>query len=146
MIRGGKYRDIPQIIEMAQRFWSETIYAEPMDPDTVEVMAQTCIDQGMMVVVESGAVIVGFACGVIGGLLGDANVKVGTEVAWWVEPEHRSGRNGIGLLKLLEQQAKAQGIKYWSMAYMESSMPKEIAAIYEKMGYQRNEILYTKEL
>jgi N-acetylglutamate synthase-like GNAT family acetyltransferase len=144
MIRSGTTEDIPEIVEMAREFWKETIYKETFDPETVEAMSQLCIDQGLMCVVDIGGKLEGFACGVKGALLANSEVLSGTEVAWWVNPDHRQGKNGIGLLMALEKQAKEQGIKYWNMAYMQSSMPEKIEGIYKRLGYERAEVIYAK--
>jgi hypothetical protein len=146
MVRSGTVADVPFIISMAADFWSHTIYEDPICPRSVESMALHCINENLMSVVEGDGGVVGFACGVKGPLLGNNSVCTGTEIAWWVDPAHRSGRNGIGLLKHIEGLAKAAGIKYWNMAYMESSMPTEIKSIYEKLGYQQTEVIYSRVL
>mgnify|MGYP003653046099 CR=1 FL=1 len=146
MVRPGTINDLPSIISMASEFWVHTIYDEPICAESVASMAKLCIDQDLMSVVDVDQSIVGFACGVKGPLLGNNSVSTGTEIAWWVDPDHRSGRNGIGLLKHIEGLAKAAGIKYWNMAYMESSMPTEIKSIYEKLGYQQTEVIYSRVL
>jgi GNAT superfamily N-acetyltransferase len=146
MVRAGDANDIYEIVRMADRFWHHTIYDETFCPNTVSSMAKACIDQRLMSVLEVDGKLVGFACGVVGALLGNASIKSGTEIAWWVEPEHRSGGNGIKLLKHIEELARKTGIKYWNMAYMESSMPEQIKGIYEKLGYKRTEIIYSREL
>ena len=146
MIRPGLKQDIPIIVMMAKEFWTHTVYDEPFCEETCWAMSQACIDQGLMAVYEHNNVPVGFACGVKGALLGNASVITGTEVAWWVNKDHRNGKGGIGLLVELERLAKKAGIKYWSMIYMESSMPATIDKIYQKMGYNRAESSYTKVL
>jgi len=146
MIRNGIVNDLPEIIEMSREFWKHTIYDEEFCPDTVEAMATLCIDQGLMCVLDVNGEIKGFACGIKGGLLANSEVFSGTELAWWVDPSHRQGRNGIGLLKGLERQAKEAGVKYWNMIFMESSMPSVIEGIYLKMGYNKAEVAYTKVL
>ena len=146
MVRVGQFKDIPAIVLMARDFWKHTIYDDPADPETIQAMASDCIYNRLMVVLEIKGQICGFACGIKGALLGNSNVAIGTEVAWWVNPDHRAGMNGIALLKKLEELAKDHNIKYWNMAFMESSMPKEIAQIYEKMGYIKAETTYSKEL
>lgn len=147
MIRSGDERDIPAIESMSREFWKQTIYNDDeYCSATVTLMIRMCIDTSMLSVLEIDGEVVGFACGVIGGLLANASVKTGTELAWWVDEKHRRGRNGIALLKHIEGLAKKAGIKYWNMVYMESSMPESIKAIYEKMGYQRSEVVYTRVL
>lgn len=146
MIRAGHNGDIPAIVDMAEEFWSHTIYEEPYCSDTTEAMLAQSIEQGMLSVLVVNGLLVGFACGIYAPLLGNGSVLTGTELAWWVDPEHRKGRNGIGLLIHLENQAKDAGVKYWNMVYMESSMPQEIKGIYERLGYKRTETTYTRTL
>jgi GNAT superfamily N-acetyltransferase len=145
-VREGSLNDLQAIVGMAAEFWCHTIYDEPVCDKSVEGMAMLCIDQGLMSVLTSDDEVVGFACGVKGPLLGNNEVSTGTEIAWWVDPEHRHGRNGIALLKHIEGLAKLAGIKYWNMAYMESSMPEQVKAIYEKMGYRKTEVIYSRVL
>ena len=143
MVRQGEARDLQDIVRMAREFWKHTIFDEEYDPYMVEAMAQNCMDQGLMAVLDIDDSVRGFACGVAGPLMASAEVLSGTEVAWWVDPEHRSGKNGIQLLIELEKMAKNQGVKYWSMIFMESSMPDKIEGIYQKMGYNKSETSYT---
>jgi len=145
LIRVGTYDDLEQIVIMAREFWGHTIFDDPFCAISVEEMAKYCIDQGLMVVLDVDGP-KGFACAIAGHLLANVDVKSGTEVAWWVNPEHRGGRNGISLIKALESQAKEVGIKWFSLAFMESSMPDKIEDIYLKMGYKKSETLYTKVL
>jgi hypothetical protein len=146
MVRDGCLDDIPSIIGMAKDFWSHTIYDEPACSASVEAMAKLCISQGLMSVLDVDGKVVGFACGVKGPLLGNNQVTTGTEIAWWVNPQSRAGKNGIALLRHIEGLARVAGIKYWNMAYMESSMPEQIKSIYEKMGYKQTEVIYTRVL
>lgn len=144
MIRNGELNDIPRIVEMAREFWRHTIYDEEFEPESVEGMSKLCIEQGLMVVLEIDGHVCGFCCGVKGPLLASAKSFIGTEIAWWVDEDHRSGRNGIGLLIAIEKAAKEQGCRYWNMAFMESSMPESIEKIYLKMGYKKAETYYSK--
>lgn len=147
MVRQGKYSDLDHIVDMACRFWNTgTVYSEPACPDTIRDMAEGCIAEGMMSVLEVSGSVVGFACGVVGPLVGTREALAGTELAWWVDPNHRSGRNGISLLKHLEGLAKDRGVKYWNMAFMESSMPEKVEKIYQRLGYAPVETLYGKVL
>jgi hypothetical protein len=131
---------------MSAEFWKQTRYDEPFDPVHVRNMAAMALDHGMLAILEVDGEVVGFTAGVKGPLLGNASVLSGTEIAWWVNPEARQGRNGIALMKHIESQARAQGVKYWNMIVMESCMPEVGAAIYERMGYEKSETSYTRVL
>lgn len=145
MIRRGIEADIDQIVELAREFWKHTLFDDEFCPDTVYAMSQTCIkDHQLMAVLEIDGKLQGFACGVKGPLLANSEILCGTEIAWWVDEKHRKGRNGISLLKELERQAQQAGIKYWTMGFMESSMPDIVEGIYIRMGYNKSETLFTK--
>ncbi len=146
LIRSGTTQDIQAIIEMAREFWGHTIYDEEFQPSAVQAMAELCIEHGLMSVLVVNDIVRGFACGVRGPLLANSNVFSGTEIAWWVQPDFRRGRNGIALLKHIELLAKEAGIKYWNMVYMESSMPDEVRRIYDAMDYKQTETIYMKVL
>ena len=145
MIRAGKEKDMPDIVRMARDFWQHTQFKdEEYQPEMVEGMAKACMDQGLMCVYESAGEVHGFACGIAGPLMANMDVISGTEMAWYVDPEHRGGKAGIGLLKELESMAKAAGCKYWTMIFMQSSMPAQVEGMYKKMGYNLQETSYTK--
>jgi L-amino acid N-acyltransferase YncA len=147
MVRDGTEKDIPRIIEMSREFWQKTDFKDvEFEPDMVDTMSRKCIDDGLMVVLESRGKIEGFACGIKNYLLASSKAVVGTELAWWVDPKCRTGRNGINLLLELEKKAKKEGVRFWNMVFMESSMPEEIEGIYKRMGYRICETVYMKEL
>ena len=146
MVRAGQESDFDKLVAMSETFWANTMYDEDFCPDTCHRMLSLCLVQGLLSVVEIDGEPVGFACGIKGALLGNSQVSSGTELAWWVEPEHRGGRNGIALLKHLEGLARDAGIKYWNMIFMDSSMPEAVEGIYKKMGYRKSETVYTRVL
>lgn len=146
MVRDGNSADLPVVVEMAREFWAHTMYDEPFDPDYVEYMAALAIDHGMLAILEVDGVVEGFTAGLKAPLLGNASVLNGTEIAWWVNPSARKGRNGIALMQHIEKMAKAQGVKYWNMIVMESCQPEVGAAIYERLGYKKSETSYTRVL
>ena len=147
MIRDGREKDLNHIVEMARDFWKKSQFSnEPFDDEMVEAMAKESMRQELMKVLQIENNVVGFCCGIAGPLLANADIKIGTELAWWVEPEYRSGGNGLKLLKGIEEAAKKIGCKYWNMIFMETSMPKEIEKIYQKSGYALGETIYTKRL
>jgi len=146
MVRDGKIEDLPVVVEMAREFWTHTMYDDEFDADHVHNMASMALDQGLLAILEVDGVTEGFTAGVKGPLLGNASVLSGTEIAWWVNPAARKGRNGLMLMKHIEQMAKIQGIKYWNMVVMESCMPEVGTAIYERQGYKRSETSFTRVL
>lgn len=146
MVRDGKSEDLGAVVEMAREFWKHTRYDEAFDADYVEFMTGMALEHGLLAILEIDGVIEGFTAGLKAPLLANASVLNGTEIAWWVNPGARKGRNGIALMQHIEKMAKAQGVKYWNMIVMESCQPEVGAAIYERHGYQKSETSYTRVL
>ena len=145
-VRDGVETDIPAIVEMGREFWKVSGVDEEYDPPSVIGMLHICIAQRLLSVLEVAGHPEGFACGVASPLIANNRVLSGQELAWWVNPRHRKGRNGIKLLKHLEALAGKAGVKYWSMLFMESSMPREVEQIYNCLGYVKSETTHTKVL
>ena len=146
MIRKATPNDFESILDLSAKFWRHTQYSEPFEREHTLLMVQQAYSHGLLAVLEIKGEIVGFAAGVKSFLLGSTQALTGTELAWWVNEDHRHGRNGIGLLRFIEGLARDQGIKYWNMASMESCEPEVANNLYERMGYCRSENVYTKVL
>ena len=69
-----------------------------------------------------------------------------TELAWWVNPQKRGKLVGVQLVSALERLCIKQEVKYLNLAYMQTSMPETVRKLYERMGYELQETLYTKVL
>ena len=145
MIRDCTEEDLDSIVAMSQEFWVHTIFKdEVFYVDDWKSLLRETMRQGLCLVLEVKGKVVGFICGVVGSLLANFKVALGTELAWWVNESERGSGEGLKLLDAIELRAKELGIKYWNMAYMESSMPGSIKKIYESKGYTLNESHYTK--
>jgi len=146
MVRDGNKFDLDAVVDMAREFWKHTMYKDDFDPDHVRFMASMALDHGLMAVLVIGGVTQGFCAAIKAPLLANASVLTATEIAWWVNPEARKGRNGLSLMKHIERMAQDQGVKYWNMVVMESCQPEVGAAIYEARGYKKSETSYTRIL
>ena len=146
MIRDAIKADFPAIELHAARFWQETGFDEPYQAGSALFYMDIAFDQGLLLVAEHGGEVVGFAAGALSPLMGNNDYLSGSELAWWIEPEHRGGRLGIQLMKELESAARTAGCDFWNMIYMQSCMPEAIEKMYQKMGYVLKETTYGKRL
>lgn len=144
MIRLATEEDFPAIIELCREFWTHTQFSEDFDADHCLGMVELSHSHGMLAVLVVNDSVQGFCAAVKSFLLASTQALTATELAWWVNPDHRGGKNGVVLLQFMEQLAKDQGIKYWNMASMESSMPEAVNRMYERLGYTKSETVYTK--
>lgn len=143
-IRKATEEDFDEILNMASRFWGETQFSEEFEKDHTIHMVRLSLDHDLLVVAEIESNLVGFCAGVKSYILGSTKAMCATETAYWINPEHRAGKNGIALLLFMEKLVKEQGIKYWTMVSMQSSMPEVVGRMYEKLGYVHSETCYTK--
>lgn len=143
MIRIAYIGDFDRILDLCGEFWNHTMYSEPFSREHTLSMVEMAFEHGLLAVLDVDGV-VGFIAGIKSPLLASDHAFMGTELAWWVDEKHRKGSNGIKLMKFMEGLAKEQGIKYWNMVSMQSSMPDKVNKIYERMGYTHSETAYSK--
>ena len=146
MIRLATKDDYPAIEVGAKEFWADAPFDVPYKDGSAIFYMDIALSHGLLMVAECDGKIVGFAAGATAPLMGNDDYLVGSELAWWVAPEHRGGRLGIQLLKAIEAAAKDIGCDFWNMIYMESCMPKTIEKMYLKMGYELKETAYGKRI
>ena len=146
MIRNATTDDFPKIEKMASQFWPDAGFDVPYKDGSSMFYIKLAYNQSLLIVAKKDGELVGFAAGAKSPLMGNSDYMAGSELAWWVHPDHRGGKLGIQLLQGLEQAAKDAGCHYWSMIFMQSSMPDTIKGIYEKMGYKLQETTYLKRI
>lgn len=143
MIRPATRADIPDIVDLGERHWSESRYGQWMAPNR-EVMAGLA---RALVEGEAGLVLVDDRDGVVVGMIGVAvtahiysGEPVMSELFWYAPPESRG--SGVRLLKRAEDWARANGVRHAAMI----APDERVAAFYERMGYAALEINYIKPL
>ena len=144
MIRLANENDFESILDMSAKFWLETIYEEPFERDHTLEMVELSFNHGLLAVCEIDGNNVGFCAAIKSFILGSSKAMSAIEAGWWLNPERRKGKNGIALLRFMEELVKEQRIKYWTMISMQSSMPEIVGRMYESEGYVRSETSYTK--
>lgn len=142
-VREAVLSDIPRIVAMGQRFIRETDYHTVIVPSPV-ALAHTAehlitSDRCALFVTEAYGVLTGM----IGLLLYDHPVSgqlTASELAWWVDPEHRG--DGVLLLDLAEAWARAAGATALQMI----APSPVVERFYRLRGFARVEVLYQKGL
>lgn len=140
MIRAATPEDIPALVEMGREFFSLTGLPVEYDPQSVTNMLTNLMNGGAVFVADD-------LSGAIGGLVYpyyfNVNVLAGNEMFWWVNPVSR-GTVGIRLMDALEAWAYDKGATVFQMTCLEGYKPHEIGAFYERRGYEKTEINYTR--
>lgn len=144
-VRDATIDDIDQIVLLAKKFHEVSGYGFlEFDEETVANLVGQSIGCGLCPVAEVDGKVVGFLAGLCFPALLNANLMVGTEIAWWLEPEFRNGPIGVKLLLAAESRAKGKGLKFWSMMCLEHLNADGLEDIYERLGYKRAERTYLK--
>lgn len=146
LTRPGDRGDIPQITRMALEFWPQTGYGIPADTGSIIRLAARCIDEGLMTILEVEGAAVGFLAGLKAPCIANDQVIIGSEIAYWIDPEYRSEGNGYLLLTAAEQAAEQAGVHVWSMMSLEAVEPDKVDRLYKSMGYVPGEHSYSKRL
>lgn len=149
IIRHGTMDDMAECLVMAENFYQVAGYKSviPFCAETTAKYFKMALDGfGCMSVAEKEGKLVGFIVGLVSPSLVNENYLVGTELAWWMEPEHRKGSAGIRLLRHIEKSAKEIGCILWSMMCLEEQAPEKIEKMYLSEGYKKTERTFTKIL
>lgn len=141
MIRVATDADVSRIVEMGERFLTQTVYRGrvTVNPTSMAALVETLLHggSGVLFVSEQAGELVGMI-----GLLAFVHPIAGeptvSELFWWVEPEHRGC--GVRLLKRAEQWAREMGaVKLFMVA-----PTSDVGQLYERMGYEFLESAYQK--
>lgn len=134
--------DVPTIVRMGQRF-ARMVYGDKLgdNPAQIAALAQQLMTSadGAVFVAEKGGTVVGMI-----GLLAYAHPmsgeRIATEMAWWVEPEHRG--IGMRLLRRAETWATEQHARVFQMI----APTVDVARFYERVGFDKVETTYQRRL
>lgn len=146
-VRNATEKDVDAIVEMSSKFYATTHYRgfADMCGDTVEALARTLIDTGVMLVAEDRGEVIGMA-GLFVGPFPFNTAKSGAyEVVWWVSQDTRGSGAGKSLMAAIEPACRARGCNIIQMLTLPNS-PPHAGKIYEAMGFAHSETSYTKRL
>lgn len=147
MIRRAVHADIGTIVDMGERFYATTKYAEwaPFCRDSSGQLVQRLIDAGVVILSERDGAADGMVGVFVAPFMFCHDVLCAHEVFWWVEPGSRGGLTAWRLLQRLEQECVAAGCAAIQMLSLASS-PDQADKLYERAGYERTEKAFTKIL
>lgn len=146
MIRDATPDDIPRLVEMGERFLTETVYRGRVTVNPV-AMARTV---GLLLASEVGAVFVseqhGTVVGMIGLLLFEHPITgelTASELFWWMDDRHRGGPDAIRLLRRGERWARELGA---AKMHMIAPVGSGVGRLYQRCGYEELETAWQRDL
>lgn len=147
-IRHADRTDFAEILECARAFWNSLPQSKTVAFCSRSSIAtlNDMLAQEMLFVAEEDMVVVGTLGGVVGPMFMNAGKLQGSEVFFWVDPEHRGSGAGRGLIRAAEHAAKIRGAVYWNMVTLEGVGTEAVASMYLRDGYTATERAFTKKL
>lgn len=146
MIRQATIEDLPRMERAAREFEKTSKFVRGINFDSFVPSWKTFIENGCGVIFTV-ADDTGEIFGAIGGVAyPDVNsgILTASEFFWFIRHDKRG--DGIRLFKKFEAWAVQNGCKEIRMCHLIDSMPKQLAKVYDRLGFQACEIHYTKEL
>lgn len=148
IIRKATHDDIPRIVEMAERFYASTDYPAigPASKASLAGLAIITMESGVMLVAQTDhGEVIGMACLFIEPFTFNPSILVASELAWWIEPEHRGGALAGRMMRAIENECHGMDVNVIRMATLRNS-PPQAAAIYERMGYAQSDSHYMRAI
>jgi len=148
-VRAAGYSDVDRIADLGDEFWGQTVYAKQgavYHGEQARKFLYQIINNGIVLVAEDDDGVQGFILLAIVPIPWCLDALTATELAYYVTPEKRKGGAGIRLLREAENVAKDRGIKYISMAHVNSVDPATPESVYTRLGYSKTETFFSKDL
>lgn len=145
MIRKARPEDKFDFILLCKMFSKESKYPFKLDLEKLYNSFDEAINR------DDFCVFVYEVDGSLEGMLVGASVaplfskdKVATELAWYMNVEHRDGKAALRLLKAYEDWAKKAECKFVTMIDIDTL--EDLHSLYERKGYTLTEKTYVKEI
>ena len=145
-IRRAVQRDIEGIADCAERFFEYAQYEEkfdmPFDRASFKEMVERYIKDGICILTVDKEKVVGGICGMIAPWGYNKNIKLGYELFYWMDKEHR-GRTAIKMFDRYEREVISQGARS-VMVQPETFLTDKVGRLYERRGYKKHETFWVK--
>jgi GNAT superfamily N-acetyltransferase len=141
VIRIATIEDIDLIVKMSMKFMDTCTYKDYSSESKIKEVVTNLLNASK----SDGIILISEDKGFIAGVAKEftfGDVRIATELAWWVEPEHRASKVGKELLDAFEYWAEQVGCKAITMICLDENLSQ----YYEKRGYVLAELAYMKDL
>jgi hypothetical protein len=148
MIRLATANDEEAILAMAQEFISFSPYADfaSTTDDELRATIKWCMSNATIFVAENGGTLIGMLVAVIAPMWYAPTALVASEMAWWINTEHRRGTAAIRLVQAFENWARENGAIAVCMSNLQVDNANAVCGMLNRMGYNRTEQTHTKRI
>ena len=143
------YRTIAEEIRpLLRRHWEAIANDKEAVPLDVDEEKYRALDSAGLLVIITARVdgrLVGYIAAILSPHLHYRSTLFATFDVFWMEPEFRSGLNGVGLFTRMLLQLKAAGVVK-VVGQSKVGGGRDVSAIYRALGFEQAEILYTRTI
>jgi hypothetical protein len=145
IIREATAADFHAIAAVGQHFYETTAYRDiPYSPESMLRWLPIMRQQRLLYVADDAGRIVGGIGGLFAPLYFNDSHRIAQEMFWWVEPDYRTTRAAIRLLRAIELGVSQAGCSWLSMLLLEGENAERIEKFYLCDGYRPSERAFTK--
>jgi len=144
-VRKATHEDIFDLLVLCRGFSQEAPEMHKWDKGKTEELLNSILETPTAVILlsEKDGVVVGFLAGLIQPVL-ISHTKMASELAWYVDKQHRGAAGAIRLVKAFEEWAEDNGAEWITMA--DISDVADLSPLYSKLGYKLTEKAYSKRI
>jgi GNAT superfamily N-acetyltransferase len=144
-LRNATIEDLPQLSECAREFYASSRVLKTFDIDRFcETWTRFLYSEmGVIFLLVEGEEILG-TIGGVAYMEPYSQEMIAQEFWWYVLKESRGA--GVRLYRAFEEWATERGCSRLRMGHLVDSMPEKVAHFYERIGLQREEVVYSKSL
>lgn len=147
-IRKAEAYDYDGINDIIVQFFEESLgdFIYELDPASILKSFDIMIKNHLVIIAIKDDVVVGIIAGTIAPCDFNYDVRIATEIIWYVNKKNRTSSVGVKLFKEFECQSEKYGATHIAMAYMENLQPAKIKNFYKDKGYRPMQTQYIRSL
>jgi GNAT superfamily N-acetyltransferase len=148
-VQVAEKQHIEQILDLGNIFFDSTLLAKAgaaFGREHTKALLERLQDAGLIVVAIAEEKVVGFILLDVTISLYTAEVLMGTELAFYVDPKYRKLGAGKFLIKEAERVLREKGVQVYSMAVLSTSNYEQVMQMYNELGFIHTESYFSKVL
>lgn len=146
MIRNATEADVDELVRMGREFLAVSPFARLGFSDESRERGIRCLMGQFARVIDLEGKIVGALLGGIGPGWFDDERPIATEMAWWVDPQHRGSVAAVRLVHEFRDWARQQGAVAVCLSELVHEGVGSLGNLPERLGYRLAERSYLLEI
>jgi GNAT superfamily N-acetyltransferase len=137
---------LAEVQPLLPRHWEELALNRdkvPLDPKFNVYLERDAAGEVFLITLRELGKLAGYFVGFVAPALHYQTCLTLTLDIFWIAPEHRGQMGGVTLFRAVEAEAKRRGVQ---RMFVGSKCHKEASWLFERLGYERVEVFYSKWL